>query len=240
MVVLSSAFSKRKVGEILTAKISCVFFPQLGKNKIKKLKIHWRRKWQPTPVFLPGESHGQRSLAGLQSMGSHRVAHHDLATKRQQSQTISDAKTFEWTPNKSWPDKRDVSVSHRPSQAWESMNFSNPGISEGQRKKLWGRKIISKILQKIPILVTFRHQLWRKEVATIPLAMHSRAAGGGASKPTNPHPHLPARDAREGRQEVVLARQVSCSWMALPAPHPSPPLLPQFLFPLRSLGACRQ
>ena len=24
----------------------------------------WRREWQPTPVFLPGESHGQRSLAG--------------------------------------------------------------------------------------------------------------------------------------------------------------------------------
>ena len=27
-------------------------------------KISWRRKWQPTPVFLPGKSHGQRSLAG--------------------------------------------------------------------------------------------------------------------------------------------------------------------------------
>ena len=27
-------------------------------------KIPWRRKWQPTPVFLPGESHGRRSLAG--------------------------------------------------------------------------------------------------------------------------------------------------------------------------------
>ena len=26
-------------------------------------KITWRRKWQPTPVFLPGESHGQRNLA---------------------------------------------------------------------------------------------------------------------------------------------------------------------------------
>ena len=25
--------------------------------------IHWRREWLPTPVFLPGESHGQRSLA---------------------------------------------------------------------------------------------------------------------------------------------------------------------------------
>ena len=27
-------------------------------------KIPWRRKWQPTPVFLPGVSLGQRSLAG--------------------------------------------------------------------------------------------------------------------------------------------------------------------------------
>ena len=27
-------------------------------------KIPWRRAWQPTPVFLPGESHGQRSPAG--------------------------------------------------------------------------------------------------------------------------------------------------------------------------------
>ena len=26
--------------------------------------MHWRRKWQPTPVFLPGESRGQRSLVG--------------------------------------------------------------------------------------------------------------------------------------------------------------------------------
>ena len=27
-------------------------------------KIPWRRAWQPTPVFLAGESHGQRSLTG--------------------------------------------------------------------------------------------------------------------------------------------------------------------------------
>jgi len=26
-------------------------------------KTPWRRAWQPTPVFLPGKSHGQRSLA---------------------------------------------------------------------------------------------------------------------------------------------------------------------------------
>ena len=27
-------------------------------------KILWRREWLPTPVFLPGEFHGQRSMAG--------------------------------------------------------------------------------------------------------------------------------------------------------------------------------
>ena len=27
-------------------------------------EIPWRRKWQPTPVFLPGKSQGQRGLAG--------------------------------------------------------------------------------------------------------------------------------------------------------------------------------
>ena len=38
-------------------------------------KIPWRRKWQPTPVLLPGKSHGQRSLAGYSPWG-HRVGHH--------------------------------------------------------------------------------------------------------------------------------------------------------------------
>ena len=31
--------------------------------------IPWRREWQPTPVFLPGESQGQRSLAGYSPQG---------------------------------------------------------------------------------------------------------------------------------------------------------------------------
>jgi len=38
------------------------FDPWLG-------KIPWRRKWQPTPVFLPGKSHGQRSLVGYSPWG---------------------------------------------------------------------------------------------------------------------------------------------------------------------------
>ena len=32
-------------------------------------KIPWKRAWQPTPVFLPGESHGQRSQAGYSPWG---------------------------------------------------------------------------------------------------------------------------------------------------------------------------
>ena len=33
-------------------------------NFTTHLKENWKRKWQPTPVFLPGEFYGQRSLAG--------------------------------------------------------------------------------------------------------------------------------------------------------------------------------
>ena len=40
----------------------CGFNPWVG-------KISWRREWQPTPVFSPGESHGQRSLAGYSPWG---------------------------------------------------------------------------------------------------------------------------------------------------------------------------
>ena len=46
-------------------------------------KTPWRRKWQPTPVFLPGKSHGQRSLAGYSPWSQKRIRP-DLATKQQQ------------------------------------------------------------------------------------------------------------------------------------------------------------
>ena len=38
-------------------------------------KTPWRRKWQPTPEFLPGESHGQRCLVGYSPWGHKRVRH---------------------------------------------------------------------------------------------------------------------------------------------------------------------
>ena len=45
-------------------------------------KIPWRRKWQPTPVFLPERSYGERSLAGYSPWGHKRVGY-DLDTKQQ-------------------------------------------------------------------------------------------------------------------------------------------------------------
>jgi len=44
-------------------------------------KIPWRRKWQPIPVFLPGESNGQRSLVGYSPWNGRRVRH-DLVTEQ--------------------------------------------------------------------------------------------------------------------------------------------------------------
>ena len=54
------------------------------------MKLPWRRKWQPTPVFLPGEFYGQRSLVGrgLQSMGSERAGH-DWTTKHTGETVVS-------------------------------------------------------------------------------------------------------------------------------------------------------
>ena len=49
------------------------FNPWLG-------KIPWSRKWQPTPAFLSGKSHGQRCLAGYSPWGRKRIKH-GLAAK---------------------------------------------------------------------------------------------------------------------------------------------------------------
>ena len=47
-------------------------------------KMPWRRKWQPTAVFLPGKSHGQRSLAGYNPCDCK-----ESDMKQQQQQKIS-------------------------------------------------------------------------------------------------------------------------------------------------------
>ena len=50
------------VGRIHLPSRRCGFNPWIGKTP-------WRRKWQPTPAFLPGKSHGKRSLADYSPRG---------------------------------------------------------------------------------------------------------------------------------------------------------------------------
>ena len=51
----------------------------LPHSELRHASLMRRRQWHPTPVLLPGKSHGQRSSGRLQSMGSLRVGH-DWAT----------------------------------------------------------------------------------------------------------------------------------------------------------------
>ena len=63
---LSTKISEKSSGEEPSCRCRrlkrCGFNPWVG-------KIPWSRKWQPTPEFLPGESHGRRSLAGYSLWG---------------------------------------------------------------------------------------------------------------------------------------------------------------------------
>ena len=51
-------------------------------------KISWRRKWQPTPVSLPGESHGQRNVASYGPWGRKE------SERTEQLSTLSKARGF--------------------------------------------------------------------------------------------------------------------------------------------------
>ena len=49
--------------------------------------MHWRRKWQPTPVSLPGESQGRGSLVGWRLWGRTEWDTTDAASQQQQQQS---------------------------------------------------------------------------------------------------------------------------------------------------------
>ena len=70
-----------------------LWWPRWGKKKIHLQcrrpgfdpwvgKIPWRRKWHPTSIFLPGEFHGQRSLAGYSPWGHKELDTTELLTLR--------------------------------------------------------------------------------------------------------------------------------------------------------------
>ena len=56
-------------------------------------ELEWRRSWQPTPAFLPGESPWTEEAGGLQSVGSQSVGH-NWATKHSTGQIASNFRAF--------------------------------------------------------------------------------------------------------------------------------------------------
>ena len=57
-------------------------------------KILWRRKWQPTPVFLPGKFHGLRSLVGYSPWG-----HKERFSSSKDHSTTASVLLNPWMPN---------------------------------------------------------------------------------------------------------------------------------------------
>ena len=54
--------------------------------------MHWRRKWQPTPVFLPGESQGRRSLVGCHLLVCTESDTTEVTSQQQQHRNLVQAK----------------------------------------------------------------------------------------------------------------------------------------------------
>ena len=62
LTFLTCTFLVAQTVKCLSTMLQTWFDPWVG-------KIRWRRKWQSTPVLLPGKSHGQRSLVGYSPRG---------------------------------------------------------------------------------------------------------------------------------------------------------------------------
>ena len=98
-------------------------------------KIPWRRAWQPTPVFLPGESPWTEEPGGLQSTGSHRVRHewNDLAcrdTPMMCGECVVHSTSHSWRPSLTqipqdqlWPQ---CPVSRQRKDSRERISLLNP------------------------------------------------------------------------------------------------------------------
>ena len=107
-------------------------------------KIPWRRERQPTPVSLPGESHGQRSLVGCSPWG---LKESGMTGKLTHTYIPETHRAFSAVKN--LPDYRrrrlDPGVGKIPwRRAWHPTPVFQPGESRGQRSLAgyspWGRK----------------------------------------------------------------------------------------------------
>ena len=71
---------------------------RVGHDRVTSLSLftfmHWKRKWLPTPMFLPGKSDGERNLVGYSPWGW-KTAGHDSVTKQQQKRRFGTTQTYD-------------------------------------------------------------------------------------------------------------------------------------------------
>ena len=65
--LMAEGTETRKLYQILKIKINPIGYCEV--TFLQWVRFPWRRKWQPTPVSLPGKSHGQWSLVGCSPWG---------------------------------------------------------------------------------------------------------------------------------------------------------------------------
>ena len=71
---------------------------RIGQDSATSLSLfsfmHWRRKWQPTPVFLPGESQGRGSLVGCRLWGRTESDTTEATQQQQQQHEYEDVESY--------------------------------------------------------------------------------------------------------------------------------------------------
>ena len=88
--------------------------------------MHWRRKWQPTPVFLPGESQGRQSLVGCHLWGR---------TESDMTEALSSSNSLEGLVLK-------LKLQYFGHLMWRADSFEKTlilGKIEGRRRRGWQR-----------------------------------------------------------------------------------------------------
>ena len=93
--------------------------------------IHWRRKWQPTPVFLPGESQGWGSLVGCRLWGR---TESDMTEAMQQQQQQSPILPFITRKGNGNPLQYSCLENPMDRAAWRAMVH---GVAESQTGLKW-------------------------------------------------------------------------------------------------------
>ena len=127
------SFSTKRKGGLpdgSDSKVSCLQGGRPGFDPWVR-KISWRKKWRPTPVFLPGKSHGWRSLVGLQSTGLQKVRHdwvtcHHLSKGNELSchEKILEELKYILLSERSWPEYPTLPDSNHTA-SWKTQNYSD-------------------------------------------------------------------------------------------------------------------